>query len=116
MNEPLNLERYREKLLALREELVAERQEGDAASRTVELDQSRVGRLSRMDALQAQAMSVAAQERRTLHLRQIDAALQRIADEEFGDCLDCGEPIAPERLEFDPAAPLCIGCASAREE
>ena len=116
MNEPRDIEGYRRKLVALREELVAERQEGDAGSRTVELDQSRVGRLSRMDALQAQAMSVAAQERRTLHLRQIDAALQRIADEEFGDCLDCGEPIAPERLDFDPATPLCIDCASAREE
>ena len=116
MNEPRDVEHYRQKLLALREELVAERQEGDAGSRTVELDQSRVGRLSRMDALQAQAMSVAAQERRTLHLRQIDAALQRIADGEFSHCLDCGEPIAPERLEFDPATPLCIDCASAREE
>lgn len=116
MTGPPDVDHYRRKLLALREELVAERQEGDAASRTVELDQSRVGRLSRMDALQAQAMSVAAQERRTLHLRQIDAALRRIADDEFGECLDCGEPIAPERLEFDPAAPLCIGCASAREE
>ncbi len=107
--------RYREQLLALRAELAEERREGDASSRTVELDQSRLGRLSRMDALQAQAMSVAAQERRRQHMQEVDAALARIAEGDFGHCLDCGEEIPPARLEFDPASPLCVGCAEARE-
>ena len=42
---------------------------------------------------------------------RIVAALARIEDGEFGWCVGCGEAIAPKRLENDPAAPNCIGCA-----
>lgn len=112
----MNTETYRKKLLALKRELAEERREGDEATGVVELDQSRVGRLSRMDALQSQAMSVAAQERRREHEQRVDAALQRIDNDDFGYCLDCGEEIAEERLAFDPSAPLCIACANRREQ
>ncbi|MBT8144406.1 MAG: TraR/DksA C4-type zinc finger protein, partial [Gammaproteobacteria bacterium] len=86
------------------------------AAATVELDQTRQGRLSRMDAMQAQAMSVEAQRRRQVKLRQIEAALRRVADDSFGDCQECGDAIAAGRLEYDPTTTLCIACASASEE
>jgi DnaK suppressor protein len=82
----------------------------------VELDQSKVGRLSRMDAMQAQAMAQASGQRREAMLRNIEAALKRIDDESYGLCLDCGEPINPKRLEFDPTALRCIDCASNLEQ
>ncbi|MCZ6473273.1 MAG: TraR/DksA C4-type zinc finger protein [SAR324 cluster bacterium] len=82
------------------------------AVRPVALDQSRVGRLSRMDAMQMQAMAEAAQRRRRERLRRIAAALQRIAAGEYGACLSCEEPIAAKRLESDPALTLCIACAA----
>lgn len=88
---------------------------GQQASDTVELDQSRVGRLSRMDALQAQAMSKESSRRRDLELKRIAAALERLAAGEYGYCLGCDEVIAEQRLEVDPAATLCIHCANARE-
>ena len=84
-------------------------------SATVELDQSRVGRLSRMDALQGQAMSREAGRRRHEELARIGAALIRVEEGEYGYCLRCGEEIAAGRLEVDPAATLCIQCASAAE-
>lgn len=86
------------------------------SSRVVELDQSKVGRLSRMDALQAQAMSLAADQRRHVMLNDIEAALARLKHGEYGLCASCGEPIASKRLEFNPTAVLCIGCASAAEQ
>ena len=42
------------------------------------------------------------------------AALQRIADGEYGYCASCGEPIRAARLELDPAAAACINCARTR--
>lgn len=78
---------------------------------TVALDQQAVGRLSRMDALQRQAMAAAQSRRREGRRRQIVAALERIADGEFGWCSDCGERIGPARLALDPAVPTCITCA-----
>jgi DnaK suppressor protein len=80
----------------------------------VELDQTRVGRLSRIDALQVQAMAEAQHERRRLERQRLEAALARIADGSYGECLACGDAIAPARLLADPAATLCIACASGR--
>jgi DnaK suppressor protein len=81
----------RERLLELRKELLSLAELGDESAAVVELDQSKVGRLSRMDAMQAQAMAQASAERRD-------------------------ELINPKRLEFDPTVTLCIECASKAEE
>ena len=81
----------------------------------MELDQARVGRLSRMDAMQAQAMSVETGRRRRQQLVDIDAALQRIENGDYGECFECSEVIKPGRLEANPMATLCIDCAEALE-
>jgi DnaK suppressor protein len=106
---------YRKRLLALRETLLKAEETGEQAEQAVKLDQTRVGRLSRMDAMQAQAMSIETGRRRRQKLQQIEAALKRIEADEFGYCQSCGEDIAPKRLEIDPTVTLCIECASARE-
>jgi DnaK suppressor protein len=107
---------FRERLTQLREELLALEQAGKAASSTVILDQSRVGRLSRMDALQGQAMSQERERRRQIELQKINAALQRIQSGDYGYCSRCDEEIAFRRLEFDPSAALCIVCADKDEQ
>jgi DnaK suppressor protein len=43
-------------------------------------------------------------------LRQIDAALKRIDDGEFGTCLECEGPISPKRLAAVPWATYCLRC------
>ena len=96
-----------------RAELARLTEAASGARRPVELDQTRVGRLSRMDALQNQAMSIETERRRQVELRRIEAALDRITDGEFGYCVNCGEPIAAKRLELDPTTPNCIACARA---
>ena len=79
--------RHIEKLLLERKaELVREGETGKQAEEVVELDQARVGRLSRMDAMQAQAMSLETGRRRRQHLLEIDAAIERIGSDEYCDC------------------------------
>ncbi len=107
---------YKNNLLDLKQSLLKAQETGDQAEQTVELDQACVGRLSRMDAMQAQAMSIETGRRRREKLRQIDGALQRIEADEYGYCRECGEDIAAARLDFDPTVLLCIQCASAKEE
>lgn len=80
--------------------------------RPVELDQTSVGRLSRMDAMQMQAMAQATERRRAVEMVRIEAALKRIDDGDYGWCVRCGEAIAPKRLAADPTVPTCIGCAA----
>lgn len=105
----------RERLLKLRAELQSVAESGDESAAIVELDQAKVGRLSRMDAMQAQAMAQASAGRREQMLRRIDAALIRIDNDDYGNCQECDEPINPKRLEFDPTVTLCITCASKAE-
>lgn len=77
----------------------------------VELDQTQQGRLSRMDAMQQQAMAAETQRRRQREMRLLEAALKRLDEGEYGYCVNCGEEIEPERLALDPATPFCIGHA-----
>ena len=103
---------FREGLLTALEALDAEDAMGKDGQKTVMLDQQSVGRLSRMDALQQQAMAKATQGRRAQSRTRIQAALARIDDGEFGYCVDCGEEIPVKRLELDPTVPTCVSCAS----
>lgn len=110
-------------IAAFRTDLLARRQTLQQAARQtvtdrapVELDQQSVGRLSRMDAMQRQAMSQAQQRQREADLHRVAAALSRIGDGEFGYCIECGELIAEKRLQVDPAASHCITCASREEK
>ncbi len=107
---------YRRRLEALQQELTGLKRTGDAAAGIVELDQTSVGRLSRMDALQGQAMSQERGRRREVELRRIAAALQRIEQGDYGYCVSCDEAIAARRLDFDPAAAQCIACAHKSEQ
>ena len=105
----------RQKLLELREDLESLAAASKHSAQVVELDQSRVGRLSRMDAMQAQAMAQASGRRREIMLQKIAAALRRLDDNEYGLCQACDEPINPKRLELDPTAVLCVECAEKAE-
>lgn len=107
----MNLKKFKNQLISKRDNLIALQATALDDRAPVELDQSKVGRLSRMDALQGQAMSEAVETRRQIELQQIDAALSRIEVGEFGYCLVCGDEIQNKRLELDPAIPLCIRCA-----
>ncbi len=81
----------------------------------VTLQQDSVGRLSRMDAMQQQAMALASEKRRKAERGRIVAALARIEEGEWGYCLACGEEIAEKRLRHDPSVAQCVGCASGLE-
>jgi len=45
-------------------------------------------------------------------LRMIDAALTRVVEGSYGDCVTCGATIAEERLDLLPATPFCRDCAA----
>lgn len=115
MRDDINIPMFRRRLGELRDAIAGTEQARREAGRTVELDQTRTGRLSRMDALQAQAMAKAGSARAREMVQRIDAALRRIDEGEFGYCIDCGEAIPAGRLDADPAAARCIRCAEARE-
>lgn len=115
MDDSKQLSNFQTQLLTLKKTLLEDNLSGESATQIVELDQSSVGRLSRMDAMQGQAMAQENERRRIHKLTLIDAALKRISNNDFGICISCDEKIVIKRLEFDPTATLCIECANLNE-
>ena len=96
-----------ERLEALRLVHEAQRKEGVP----VQLDQTCLGRLSRMDAMQQQAMAQATTRRTELEKQRIKTALNRLRSGDYGYCAKCEEEISEGGLRIDPATLVCISCA-----
>lgn len=105
------LKAFRQKLEARRGELQTVHEQSAESRAPVELDQTTQGRLSRMDALQVQAMALETDRRRELEMTRIQQALIRLDEGEFGYCISCGEEIERKRLDHDASVPTCVGCA-----
>jgi DnaK suppressor protein len=101
----------RKSLLARRDELEKLSEGSTDARETVTLDQQSVGRLSRMDAMQQQALAQATERQRSVEISRIEKALERLDKGDYGFCVECDEEISVKRLEIDPAATHCIKCA-----
>ena len=108
----VDTDKFRTLLEIRKAELTASIENATESAAPVRLDQQVQGRLSRMDAMQGQAMAQATIERRRIEIAQIDAAFKRMEKDEFGYCVECGEDIAPERLALSPAIARCVECAN----
>jgi DnaK suppressor protein len=105
---------HRARLLALRESLNAQLILNREESRPVSLDES-IGRLARMDRMQAQQIALEQARRLEQRLSRIEGALARLETGGFGECLSCGEDIEAKRLRSQPDVTFCLDCQRARE-
>ena len=109
------LNRFKTLLLQQRDTLMASQQLGQSATETLALDQSSVGRVSRIDAIQSQSMTIETTRLRQQQLRQITTAIAMIESGDYGFCTECHAEIDVKRLSIDPAAMQCVPCASRLE-
>ena len=79
--------------------------------RPVALDPGAVGRLSRMDEMQNQALAKNLRERERERLGELQQALERIDAGTYGTCAVCGSPIPHARLEAFPETATCMACS-----
>jgi DnaK suppressor protein len=112
----IDLQEFEKLLKKLKDVTLSVHEGHERAAGTVELDQSKVGRISRMDALQQQAMSAAVGRRARQELDRIESALRRITNGEYGFCVGCGEEIAVKRPRANPSVLTCITCARSAEK
>ena len=109
------LHHYRQVLEALRAELRELLEASATSADAVQLDQSKLGRLSRVDAIQQQEMAKASRASCRQRLARVDEALAALHDGEYGYCQVCGQAIDPRRLEIRPESLRCVDCQSAAE-
>lgn len=115
MRQDINLDSLRKRLEERQKIILAGKEAQKQEKTTVELDQARVGRLTRMDAMQQQAMTQAAARLNEAERQRIQTALNRMQSGEYGYCILCDEEIAEKRLQFDPSLLTCISCAQEAE-
>ena len=107
----IDAKNLKSQLMKRRRELLKLIEGSSEAVKPVDVDQTTQGRLTRMDALQSQAMDLEIDRRRHQEISRIESALQRIEEGKYGYCTACGDDIAAKRLENDPTTPVCINCA-----
>jgi len=105
---PEQFEQLRQDLLRTLGRL--ERSMKSAGNGAADLDQTCVGRLSRIEALQNQGMTQGLKERERIQLQQVIAALSRLESGEYGVCVTCQVPIPLERLLVFPETRTCTFC------
>lgn len=108
---PEEIEQFRQRLVEEREEVSQSLDASRASAKPNELDQARIGRLSRMDSLQSSAMAQEAVRRLEAELHAIDAAMERLKKGEYGRCKTCRRDIDAIRLDIYPATEICMHCA-----
>ena len=94
----------------LESELKEQLQISKQATETVQLDQTAVGRVSRIDAMQQQSMAVSTRGKALLKLKKVQASLETIESDNYGFCSQCNEAISFGRLNAQPQASLCLVC------
>jgi|TARA_B110000483_G_scaffold243520_1_gene333812 DnaK suppressor protein len=91
-------------------ELTEQLEISQQAAEIVTLDQTAVGRVSRIDALQQQSMAISTRGTAKLKLQKIAIALNAMSKDDYGYCRKCDEPIPFRRLEIQPEAAHCLSC------
>ena len=104
----------RRDLLVLADILRRQLELSEESVKPVSLDEP-IGRISRVDAMQQQAMAKAGRGAALVRYQQVEAALQRCKDNEYGLCAQCEEDIGYGRLKARQEARLCIRCQNELE-
>jgi DnaK suppressor protein len=105
---------YRDKLLARRESLFSQVTEAEMSSRERDLEATQDPADMAANAYTKELLiSMSANDRVLLQL--IDEALARVERGEFGECVNCGEPVSEKRLDAVPWARYCLKCQDLQE-
>jgi DnaK suppressor protein len=104
--DPVNIDRYRRRLLALEGELVERLGDEVENARDARADPGDAGDLAQADELKEKYFALADTD--SAILAQVRAALKRIDDGTYGKCVVDGEPIDEKRLESVPWTPYCL--------
>lgn len=102
----MNVEHYRRRLLEIHRQLVERVGEERETARDEHDDQAAAGDSARVDELKEEYFTLADSDAAVL--AQVRAALQRIEDGTYGQCVVDGRPIESQRLESVPWTPYCL--------
>ncbi|MDT5294552.1 MAG: DnaK suppressor protein [Acidobacteriota bacterium] len=105
---------YRDRLLSRRESLFSQVTEAEMSSRERDLEATQDPADMAANAYTKELLiSMSANDRKLLQL--IDEALVRVEGGEYGECVNCGEPVSEKRLDAVPWTRYCLKCQDLQE-
>ena len=108
------MKQYRDRLLERRESLFRQVTEAEKTSRERDAEATQDPADMAANAYTKELLiSMSANDRRLLEL--IDEALKRVEVGEYGECVNCGEPVQEKRLDAVPWARYCLRCQDLQE-
>jgi DnaK suppressor protein len=107
---PEQIEQLRQELVRTLARLERSVKKNGIGNGAAELDQTCVGRLSRIEALQNQGLTDGLRERERIQFEQVLDALCRLEGGTYGTCVTCHTHVAFERLTVFPETPTCSLC------
>ncbi len=114
---PLETSSFKQVLLQQREAILGQLDEQRRGDSRVEAATTHLGQTedSHAQALSERELELILDDRESVELNDIDAALRRIEEGHYGECIACGEGIAQARLRVAPQALRCVSCQTQRE-
>ena len=110
------LQSFRKKLEEARDRFRQEAARKAQSGREAGADLAAADVVDRAVSTYARELNFSQSENETQLLQMVNAALQRIEDGTYGECLNCGKEIGLKRLEAVPWTHLCIDCQAKAEE
>ena len=117
--QPKKLQEFKERLLSMRRRVTGE---VEHMIESIQEEANQTGNVSNIPvhfgdlAVTALEADVRVLETEQSILEEIEAALARVEQGNYGLCLACGSPIADERLDSLPQTPMCISCANTAQK
>ena len=109
------LSQAREALQARRQQLVS-KSEAKVSELLAEPAERKGDSIDITTAEQTDSTELRLQDRQKDALHEIEHALRKLDDEEYGECEECGDMIGRRRLEIQPTARYCVECQADLEE
>ena len=103
-------EEYRSKLEGVLAEIEDYLSKSEDAAEAVSPDKS-LGRLSRMEAMQDQQLVLEVRRRHKRRKADVLNAIARLEQDQYGNCIFCGNQISADRLDVFPEVQICVNCA-----
>jgi DnaK suppressor protein len=112
MEQELNLQSIRKELEKQRETLLERIREEQEYLYSDETNPDRTDLAQDYSSAERRSALLAQMEE---SFQEVDDALERLAQGEYGKCVNCGKPIPAARLEAIPQTPYCVDCQQLME-
>lgn len=110
------LRKFRERLIEIKDSLLSSVQRNEAYGREANVEVETMDTGDKASSAYTKEFMFSRSNNDRLILKLIEEAVGRMEEGVYGDCINCGKPVEPKRLEAVPWTRYCIACQELEEQ